>query len=146
MAGLFFVLGFVFGYVSLALGPLGLIEALVVLGIVLWQVRRFPERSGAYLIGLSLLPVILLSIIVSQVPACTSASETHCYAPIAIPALAAFAIAGLIGAFLLARTLPSVVTRPMSGSPDKGGGDKVGAALKGKTDKAEAPSRKDRPR
>lgn len=142
MAVLFFVLGFVFGYVSLALGPLGLIEALVVLGIVLWQVRRFPERSGAYLVGLSLLPVILLSIIVSQVPACTSASATHCYAPIAIPALAAFAIAGLIGAVLLARSLPRVASRPVTGPPGNGEGDRAGAALKGKGDKAEAPSRK----
>lgn len=107
MTVLFFFLGLVFGYVSLALGPLGLIEAAVVLGIVLWQVRRFPERSGAYLTGLSLLPVIVLSTIVTRVPICngTSTTATQCYAPIAIPALGGFAVAGLIGVILLGRTL-----------------------------------------
>lgn len=111
MTVLFFVLGLVFGYVSLVLGPLGLIEALIVLGIIVWQVRRFPERSGAYLVGLSVLPVVLLTIIVTQVPVCASTSATHCYAPIAIPALVAFAVAGLIGAVLLGRTLPGVLSR-----------------------------------
>ena len=47
VAAAFLALGLVFGFVSLALGPLGLLEALIVLGLVLVQVRRFPERAGA---------------------------------------------------------------------------------------------------
>lgn len=107
MTVLFFFLGLVFGYVSLALGPLGLIEALIVLGLVLWQVRRYPERTGAYLIGLSLVPVVLLSIIVTRMPVCDGAvSKTgECYAPITGPALAVYAIVGLIGVILLGMTL-----------------------------------------
>jgi hypothetical protein len=93
--------------VSLALGPLGLIEALIVLGLVLWQVRRFPERTGAYLFGLSVVPVILLGTIVTRMPVCASGlSKTgECYAPITGPALVVYAVAGLIGAILLGLTL-----------------------------------------
>lgn len=107
MTGLFLFLGLVFGYVSLALGPLGLIEALIVLGLVLWQVRRYPERAGAYLVGLSLVPVVLLAIIVTRVPACGSgvSKSSECYAPITGPALAVYAIVGLIGTVLLGVTL-----------------------------------------
>lgn len=107
MTALFFFLGLIFGYVSLALGLLGLIEALIVLGLVLWQVRRFPERSGGYLLGLSLLPVIVLGTIVSRMPVCdgSRSPSAECYAPITGPALGAYAIAGLIGAVMLGRTL-----------------------------------------
>lgn len=101
----FLVLGLVFGFVSVALGPLGLIEALIVLGLVLLQVRRFPERSGAYLLGVSVLPVISLAAIVARVPACPQSgvvsTAPECYAPITVPALAAYAAAGLVGVVLL---------------------------------------------
>jgi hypothetical protein len=106
MTVLFFFLGLVFGYVSLALGPLGLIEALIVLGVALWQARRFPERIGSYLIGLSLVPVVVLGIIIARFPACDSRNATgQCYASITGPALAIYAIAGLIGAVVLGITL-----------------------------------------
>ena len=97
------MLGLIFGFVSLALGPLGLIEALVVLGLVLVQVRRLPERSGAYLVGMSVIPVIVLASIVFRLPACpTPAASTgpQCYAPLAVPALIGYAVAGVIGALL----------------------------------------------
>jgi hypothetical protein len=101
----FLVLGLVFGFVSVALGPLGLIEALIVLGLVLVQVRRYPERSGAYLLGASILPVISLAAIVARVPACPGSgvvsTAPECYAPITLPALAAYAVAGLVGLVLL---------------------------------------------
>ena len=93
---------------SLALGPLGLIEALIVLGLVLVQVRRLPERSGAYLVGFSIVPVIVLASIVFRLPACpspVSSSAPQCYAPLAVPALIAYVVAGLIGAVLLGTTL-----------------------------------------
>jgi hypothetical protein len=73
----FLVLGLVFGYVSVALGPLGLAEALIVLGLILLQVRRFPERSGAYLVGMSILPVIALASIVSRMAACTGVGRAQ---------------------------------------------------------------------
>jgi len=104
----FLVLGLIFGFVSLALGPLGLIEALIVLGLVLVQVRRLPERSGAYLVGFSIIPVIALASIVFRLPACPSpvpSTAPQCYAPLAVPALIAYVIAGLIGAVLLGTTL-----------------------------------------
>lgn len=94
----------VFGFVSLALGPLGLIEALIVLGLVLVQVRRFPERSGAYLVGMSLLPLIILASIVTRMPPCpatgAASAAPQCYAPITMPALLAYAMAGVGGAIL----------------------------------------------
>lgn len=96
----------VFGFVSIALGPLGLIEAFIVLGLVLIQVLRFPERTGAYLVGVSLLPVIVLASIVTRMPSCPAAAaaaqaaESQCYAPITVPALLAYAVAGLGGALL----------------------------------------------
>jgi hypothetical protein len=90
--------------VSLALGPLGLIEALIVLGLVLVQVRRLPERSGAYLVGVSILPVIVLASIIFRMPACPAAAAStalQCYAPFAVPALVGYAVVGVIGALLL---------------------------------------------
>jgi len=90
--------------VSLALGPLGLIEALIVLGLVLIQVRRMPERTGAYLVGMSLIPVIVLASIVFRLPACPSPvpkTATQCYAAFALPALIAYGVVGVIGAVLL---------------------------------------------
>jgi len=104
----FLVLGLIFGFVSLALGPLGLIEALIVLGLVLVQVRRLPERSGAYLVGFSILPVIVLASIVFRLPAChtpISSTAPQCYVPLAVPALIAYAAAGVIGALLFGRAL-----------------------------------------
>lgn len=112
----FLALGLVFGYVSVALGPLGLAEALIVLGLILFQVRRLPERSGAYLVGLSLLPLVALASIVSRMPACPASgalsTAPQCYAPITVPALAGYAVAGLVGAGLL-----GVGLRRLYGSP-----------------------------
>jgi hypothetical protein len=97
-------LGLVFGFVSLALGPLGLLEALIVLGLVLVQVRRFPERSGAYLVGMSLLPLIVLASIVIRLPSCPAgaarSTAPQCYALITVPALLGYALAGFAGAVL----------------------------------------------
>jgi hypothetical protein len=88
-----------------ALGPLGLAEALIVLGLILFQVRRLPERSGAYLIGLSILPLIALASIVSRMPACPASgvltTAPQCYAPITVPAIAGYAVAALAGVVLL---------------------------------------------
>ena len=102
MVAVFFFLGLVFGFVSLYLGPLGLIEALIVLGIVLFQVRRFPERGGAYLFGMSLLPLAILAAIVSRVPQCGhQAAGAQCYEPLTVVALVAYGAGGLVGAVLL---------------------------------------------
>ena len=60
----------------MALGRLGLIEALIVLGLTLLQVRRLPERSGAYLLGMSILPVIALASIVSRTCPASAALST----------------------------------------------------------------------
>ena len=124
MTVLFFFLGVIFGYVSLGLGPLGLIEALIVLGLVLWQVRRFPERTGSYLIGLSLVPVILLGIIVTRMPVCSGSISTNgeCYAPITGPALGVYALAGLTGAILLGITLRRMLGTPPSELSQQGEG------------------------
>jgi hypothetical protein len=105
-----------FGFVSLALGPLGLIEALIVLGLVLVQVRRFPERSGAYLVGASILPLIVLASIVARMPACSGpggavSTAPQCYAPITVPAMAGYAAAGLVGAILLGVALRRLFPR-----------------------------------
>jgi hypothetical protein len=94
--------------VSLALGPLGLLEALIVLGLVLVQVRRSPERSGAYLLGLSIVPVVVLASIIIRLPACHTPMTTtapQCYAALAVPALIAYVLAGLIGALLFGLAL-----------------------------------------
>ena len=89
---------------SLALGPLGLVEALIVLGLVFVQVRRFPERVGAYLVGMSLLPLIILTSIVTRMPSCpaggTLSSAPQCYAPTTVPAVLGYALAGFAGAGL----------------------------------------------
>jgi hypothetical protein len=85
-----------------------LIESLIVLGLVLVQVRRMPERSGAYLVGFSILPVIVLASIVFRLPAChtpITSTAPQCYAPLAVPALIAYLVAGLIGALLFGRAL-----------------------------------------
>ena len=100
----FLVLGLIFGFVSLALGPLGLIEALIVLGLVLVQIRRLPERSGAYVVGFSVIPVIVLASLVFRLPACRTpvvSTAPQCYAPLAVPALIAYAVVGAVGALLL---------------------------------------------
>ena len=93
---------------SLALGPLGLIEALIVLGLVLVQVRRLPERTGAYLVGMSIVPVIVLALIVFSLPACPQGAAStgpRCYVTIAVPALIAYSVVGIIGAVLLSNAL-----------------------------------------
>jgi hypothetical protein len=107
LAAGFLALGLVFGFVSLALGPLGLIETLIVLGLVLVQIRRYPERTGAYLVGMSILPVIILSSIVARFPGCPVHGNPapQCYEPITIPALILYVLAGLAGAVLLGLTL-----------------------------------------
>ena len=67
-----------------------------------------PERSGAYLVGFSLLPVIVLASIVFRLPAChmpITSTAPQCYAAQAVPALIAYALAGVIGALLLGRAL-----------------------------------------
>jgi hypothetical protein len=96
------VLGLIFGYVSVALGPIGLAEALIVLGLILFQVRRFPERSGAYLVGMGTMPVIVLGSILARMPACPASGAVNtapaCYAPITVPAIAGYAVAWLGGA------------------------------------------------
>ena len=74
------------------------------LGLVLVQVRRLPERTGAYLVGFSILPVIVLASIVVRLPACPTpvvSTAPQCYAPLAVPALIGYAVAGVIGAILL---------------------------------------------
>jgi hypothetical protein len=94
--------------VSLALGPLGLIEALIVLGLVLIQVRRMPERTGAYLVGMSIIPVVVLASIVFRLPACPTPlpkTAAQCYAPLAVPALIAYGVVGVIGAVLLSNVV-----------------------------------------
>jgi hypothetical protein len=95
--------------VSFALGPLGLIEALIVLGLIAVQVRRLPERTGAYLTGASLVPLVVLASVVSRLPACPGsapiATGASCYSPITVPAMAAYAIAGVVGAILLGMAL-----------------------------------------
>jgi hypothetical protein len=85
-----------------------LAEALIVLGLVLVQIRRLPERTGAYLVGMSIIPVIVLASIVLRLPACpTAAARTaaQCYAPLAVPALLAYGVAGVIGAVLLSNAV-----------------------------------------
>jgi hypothetical protein len=108
---LFLVIGLVLGYVSLWLGPFGLILAALVFGLVVVQVRRFPERTGAYLVGVSLLPVIILGSIVSRMPACdgTRSTSGECYAAVTAPALIAYAITGVVGALLLGIFLRRIV-------------------------------------
>jgi hypothetical protein len=112
----FLALGLVFGYVSVALGPLGLAEALIILGLILLQVRRLPERSGAYLLGLSIVPVVALGSIVSRMPQCPASGAVstapQCYAPITAPAIAGYALAGLVGAVLLGVALRRLYRQP----------------------------------
>jgi hypothetical protein len=116
IAGAFLVLGLVFGFVSLALGPLGLIEALIVLGLVLVRVRRYPERSGGYLLGLSILPIIILASFVARMPACPASgavsSSPQCYNPVTVTAIVGYALAGLAGAVLLGLALRRLFAPP----------------------------------
>ena len=115
MATGFNILGLVFGYVSVALGPLGLAEALIVFGLILLQVRRFPERSAAYLTGTSIVPVIALASIVSRMPVCPASgvlSTAQCYAPITVPAIIAYAGAGVVGAVWLGIALRRLYRQP----------------------------------
>jgi hypothetical protein len=95
------------GFASLALGPLGLLEALIVLAIVLFRVRRFPERTGGYLLGASVVPVILLGSLIARMPSCDIGRSAHgeCYAGITGPALIGYGLVGLLGAVLLGMTL-----------------------------------------
>jgi hypothetical protein len=95
------------GFASLALGPLGLIEALIILGLVSIRVRRFPERVGAYLVGASLIPIVLLATLVTRMPSCDvgRSVQGQCYAPITGPALIGYVIVGLAGAAILGLTL-----------------------------------------
>lgn len=102
------------------MGPLGLIETLIVLGLILVQVRRYPERAGGYLVGMSILPVIILGSIVARMPACPVHGPTQCYVAITVPALILYALAGLVGAILVGRTL----RRLWAGSKD----DALGAS------------------
>lgn len=108
-----------FGFVSLRLGPIGLAEALIVLALVLVQVRRMPERSGAYLIGMSLLPLIYLASIVTRIAPCwAKPAPIPCYAPITLIAVVAYSVAGIVGIGLLV-----LGVRPSPGlSPANGGG------------------------
>ena len=91
----------------MAVGPLGLIEALIVLALVLFRVRRFPERVGAYLIGVSIIPLVLLVGIIARMPSCDVGHNARgeCYAPITGPAAIAYAIVGLLGGVILGLTL-----------------------------------------
>jgi hypothetical protein len=54
---------------------------------------------------MSILPVIALASIVSRMPACPASgalsTAPQCYAPITVPAIAGYAVAGLVGAALL---------------------------------------------
>jgi len=101
-----------------ALGPLGLAEALIILGLILLQVRRLPERSGAYLLGMSIVPVTALGSIVSRMPPCPASgalsTAAQCYAPITVPAIAGYAVAGLAGAVLLGIALRRLYRRTKS--------------------------------
>lgn len=95
------------GFASLALGPLGLIEAVIILGLVMIRVRRSPERTGAYLVGASLLPLVLLISLMLRMPSCDVGRSAHgeCYAPVTGPATIIYGIAGLAGAALIGLTL-----------------------------------------
>jgi len=118
IAAAFLGLGLIFGFVSFALGPLGLIEALIVLGLVLLQVRRFPERSGAYLMGASIVPLVILASVVARLPACPGSgalsTSAPCYAPITVPAMVAYGLAGLVGAIVLGLALRRLFSFPSS--------------------------------
>lgn len=107
------MLGLLLGFASLAFGPLGLIEALVVLGLVLIRVRRFPERSGAYLMGVSLIPLVLLISLMLRMPSCDvgHSARGECYAPATGPATVVYGIAGLGGAALIALGLRRSIAR-----------------------------------
>jgi hypothetical protein len=90
--------------VSLALGPLGLVEALIVLGLVVFGMRRFPERTGTYLMGMSVIPVILLLAIVVRLPQCpVHGTAVGCYSSVTLAVLAVYVIVGIAGALITVR-------------------------------------------
>ena len=91
----------------MAVGPLGLIEALIVLALVLFRVRRFPERVGAYLIGVSIIPLVLLVGTITRMPSCDvgHSARGECYAPITGLAVIGYAIVGVLGAVIVGLTL-----------------------------------------
>ena len=95
------------GFASLALGPLGLIEAVVILILVMSRVRRFPERVGAYLVGVSIIPLVLLVGIIARMPSCDvgRSARGECYAPITGLAVIGYAIVGVLGAVIVGLTL-----------------------------------------
>jgi hypothetical protein len=105
------------GFVS-ALGPLGLIEAVIVLVLVLIRVRRFPERSGAYLLGMAVLPLVILIAVVTQLPSCGQrAGAAQCYQPVQLIALGAYAVAALVGLAMLGMAGRSMVRQPNGKAP-----------------------------
>jgi len=81
------------------------------------QVRRYPERSGAYLLGASIVPLIVLASIVSEMPACPQSGVVsgapRCYAPFTVTATAGYAVAGLVGALLLGFALRRIFSSPL---------------------------------
>jgi hypothetical protein len=118
VAVLFLLLGLVLGFVSLALGPLGLIEALIVLVVVLLQLRRFPERVGAYLVGMAIFPLAILTAVVTHVPSCGQRSgAAQCYYPVTLFALGAYAVAALVGLAMLGMAGRSMVRQPNGKAP-----------------------------
>jgi hypothetical protein len=100
----FFAGGLVLGFMSAWSGPLGLMLAALVFGTVVVQLLQFPERCGAYLLGVSVAPLILLGSIVSRMPACDIGHSTtgECYGPITGPAMIGYAVIGVVGAVILA--------------------------------------------
>jgi hypothetical protein len=90
-----------------------------VLALILIQVRTLPERTGAYLFGMSLLPVIYLGSIAARIPSCSAQPAAGpCYAPITVVALVAYGFAGIAGIGFLAvglRRLASQARAPRWG-------------------------------
>ena len=91
----------------MALGPLGLIEAVVILILVMFRVRRFPERVAAYLVGVSIIPLVLLVGIIARMPSSDvgRSARGECYAPITGLAVIGYAIVGVLGAVIVGLTL-----------------------------------------
>lgn len=102
------------GYASLAPGPLGLLEASIILALVTIRIRRYPERAGGYLLGIAVVPLVLLGAIIARMPSCDvgQSARGECYAPITGPALIGYALAGLLGPALIALTVVRLRRRP----------------------------------
>lgn len=103
---LFFVLGLltdVLAFQPSILGRLAPIPVFVILGIALARFRRFPERTGGYLLGISLVPAVLAAVIVIREPSCRAVRRAYveCYTPAAIPFLIGFVLVAVIGAVVL---------------------------------------------